>query len=63
MRMGCGLFVKAQAKSTGGRAHGPTAMLCFVLVNSLMWALLHSWKRRNHIGIQKTTSLSSTARL
>ena len=53
MRRGCGLHVESAGDSTGGRAHGHTAMLCFVLLDSLMFALFLSLRRRNRIGTKK----------
>ena len=47
---GLRLACQSTGNSTGGRAHGLTAMLCFVRLNSLMSALFLSLRRRTHIG-------------
>ena len=57
---GLWLACPSTGDSTGGRADGPAAMLCFVLLNSLMSALLLSLRRRSHHVGMKTTSLSGT---
>ena len=55
-----GLWLACQSTgdSTGGRAHGPTAMLCFVLLNSLISALFPSLRRRSHhIGMKNDVTV------
>ena len=55
-----GLWLACQStcNSTGGRAHGPTALLCFVLLNSLMSALfLPLTRRRHHFGMKNDVTV------